>query len=206
MTNFDWAYVEHQRRGKKTTDDWQTPPHILKALGKFDLDPCASTAQHYQTADTMWNVLDAGFMKPWSGRVWLNPPYGDKTLEWVHRLSDHGNGIALVFARVDTPLFQDEIFVRATGLLFLRRRLFFIQRDGSRAKSSGGAPSVLVAYGESNMMALRLSGLKGSLVDLKIPEVITRYATPHERGNARPPADRNQPSAIALRLGLGARK
>lgn len=180
MTNFDWAYVEHQRRGQKPTDDWQTPPHILRALGRFDLDPCASTDQHHRTAQTMWTIHDAGFMQKWFGRVWLNPPYGNKTKEWLHRLGDHGNGIALVFARVDTALFQDEIFVRATGLLFLRKRLFFIQRDGSRAKSSGGAPSVLVAYGRSNMEALRLSGLKGSLVDLQIPEVITRYARPAE--------------------------
>lgn len=181
MTHFDWAFVEHQRRGQKPTDDWQTPPHIIKALGKFDLDPCASTDQHHRTAETMWTVDDGGFLRTWRGRVWLNPPYGKYTTQWVRRLGDHGDGIALVFARVDTSLFQDEIFVRATGLLFLRKRLFFIQRDGTRAKSSGGAPSVLVAYGEANMQALRLSGLKGSLVDLRIPEVITRYARPRQQ-------------------------
>lgn len=186
MTNFDWAYVEHQRRGQKPTDDWQTPPHILKALGRFDLDPCASTDQHHQTADTMWNLFDGGFMKKWFGRVWLNPPYGSKTTDWVRRLGDHGNGIALVFARVDTALFQDEIFVRAHGLLFLRKRLFFIQRDGTRAKSSGGAPSVLIAYGELNMQSLRLSGLKGSLVDLRLDGSITRYTRPRRRHTEKP--------------------
>lgn len=175
MTNFEWAYVEHQRRGQKPTDDWQTPPHILTALGRFDLDPCASTAQQHKTADTMWTVMDGGFIRKWKGRVWLNPPYGRQTREWVRRLADHGNGIALVFARVDTPLFQDEIFVRATGLMFLRQRIFFIQRDGARAKSSGGAPSVLVAYGEHNLEALRLSRLKGSLVNLQIEAAFTRY-------------------------------
>lgn len=179
MTHFDWAYVEHQRRGGKSTDDWQTPPHILKALGPFHLDPCASTEQHYRTATTMWTVNDGGFLKPWEGRVWLNPPYGKHTRDWVRRLGDHGNGIALVFARVDTPLFQDEIFVRAHGCLFLRSRLYFIQRDGTRAKSSGGAPSVLVAYGEWNMEMLRLCGLKGSLIDIQAPAAVTRYAQPY---------------------------
>jgi hypothetical protein len=187
MTNgFEAAYVEHVRRGQKSSDDWQTPPHILKNLGRFDLDPCASTNQHHQTAGTMWNVFDGGFMKKWFGRVWLNPPYGTKTTEWVRRLGDHGDGIALVFARVDTSLFQDEIFVRATGCLFLRKRIFFIQRDGTRAKSSGGAPSVLVAYGDHNLEILRLCGLKGSLVDLRVDGAMTRYAKPRRRSSVLP--------------------
>jgi len=184
MTAFESAFVEHTRRGQKPSDDWQTPPHILKPLGQFDLDPCASTHQHHPTAQTMWNIFDGGFLRQWFGRVWLNPPYGTKTREWVQRLAEHGNGIALVFARVDTPLFQDEIFVRAAGLLFLRKRIFFIQRDGRRAKSSGGAPSVLVAYGEHNLELLRVSGLKGSLVDLRIPMAVTRYARPRARRQA----------------------
>lgn len=175
--------LEHKRRGQKPSDDWQTPPHIIKALGHFDLDPCASLHQHHQTATTIWTVLDNGFMRPWHGRVWLNPPYGRKTIDWVRRLGDHGNGIALVFARVDTPLFQDEIFVKATGLLFLRRRIFFIQRDGRRAKSSGGAPSVFVAYGQQNFEALRLSGLRGSLLSLQAHEgTILRMRRRADRG------------------------
>ncbi len=177
---FDEAFADHQKPGSKPSDDWQTPPEIVKALGAFDLDPCASTVQVHRTAATMWNVDDGGFIRNWAGRVWLNPPYGRKTLDWVRRLGDHGNGIALVFARVDTPLFQDEIFVRASGVLFLRKRIFFIQRDGTRAKSSGGAPSVLVAYGAANMLALQRSGLKGSIVNLKLEGAMTRYARRQE--------------------------
>lgn len=194
VRGFDAAFVEHQRRGQKPSDDWQTPPEILAPLGHFDLDPCASTQQHQQTADVMWNVNDGGFIRRWSGRVWLNPPYGSKTREWIHRLGDHGNGIALVFARVDTPLFQDEIFVRSSGPLFLRKRIFFIQRDGQRAKSSGGAPSVLVAYGEHNLEVLKRSGLKGWLVDLRVGGAMTR--------NARPGGRRSDEELIYLRTGV----
>jgi len=180
VSGFDDAFKEHQRRGQRPSDDWQTPPHIISALGHFDLDPCASTAQHHQTADVMWTIEDGGFIRKWprEKRIWLNPPYGSKTIEWVRRLGDHGNGIALVFARVDTALFQDEIFVRATGLMFLRNRIFFIQRDGTPAKDNGGAPSVLVAYGNTNLQMLRLSGLKGSMVDLRLEGALTRYARP----------------------------
>lgn len=186
VAGFEDAYVEHMRRGQQPSDDWQTPPSIMKALGRFDLDPCASTAQHHRTAETMWTVHDGGFLRKWFGRCWVNPPYGKHTVGWVRRLGDHGDGIALVFARVDTPLFQDEIFVRASGCLFLRSRIYFIKRDGTRAESSSGAPSVLVAYGSRNMEALRMCGLRGSLLSLDgYAGAMTRFQEP-ERERSGP--------------------
>ena len=57
-------------------DEWLTPPHILSALGKFDLDPCASVARPWGTAAVHYTREDNGLTKPWLGRVWCNPPYG----------------------------------------------------------------------------------------------------------------------------------
>ena len=34
-------------------DEWLTPPEIIKALGTFDLDPCASTTRSWPTPDYM---------------------------------------------------------------------------------------------------------------------------------------------------------
>jgi ParB family chromosome partitioning protein len=60
--------------GRGETNEWLTPPFILKALGKFDLDPCASLQQPSKTATRQFTILDDGLNKVWSGRVWLNPP------------------------------------------------------------------------------------------------------------------------------------
>ena len=35
-----------------------TPPHILKSLGKFDLDPCASLHQSKKTAKRPFTISD----------------------------------------------------------------------------------------------------------------------------------------------------
>lgn len=86
-------------------EDWLTPPEILRALGTFDLDPCSPTDRPWDTAKIHYTKIDDGLAKPWHGRVWLNPPYGNKTKSWLSRLALHGNGIALVFARTETKSF-----------------------------------------------------------------------------------------------------
>lgn len=146
----------HERGYVGETNDWITPRWILDAFGPnyFDLDPCASVTQPWPTARRMYTIDDDGLSKPWLGNVWLNPPYGPHTATWVRRLADHGTGIALIFARTETRLWQDEIFPTADGFLFLNGRVTFYRPDGSRPRNSGGAPSALIAWGNDNRARL----------------------------------------------------
>ena len=68
-------------------DEWLTPPEIIKALGSFDLDPCAPVIRPWPTAQEHYTILDNGLIKPWRGRVWLNPPYGEIG-PWARKLAD----------------------------------------------------------------------------------------------------------------------
>ena len=151
---------------KAMKDEWLTPPHILRALGHFDLDPCAPVNRPWDTASTHMTIEDNGLAKPWSGRVWCNPPYGLEAAKWLARLADHGNGIALIFARTETRMFFETVWPKADALLFIEGRLHFHHVDGTRAAANSGAPSVLVAYGASNADALRLCGLPGKFIAL----------------------------------------
>lgn len=147
-------------------DEWLTPPHVLCALGPFDLDPCAPASRPWPMAAEHYTIFDNGLSKPWSGRVWLNPPYGNQTGMWLERLAGHGNGIALVFARTETEAFFPWVWECADSVLFLKGRLFFCDVQGVPARTNSGAPSVLVAYGANNTEALARSGLPGKLVRL----------------------------------------
>lgn len=147
-------------------DEWITPPHILQALGRFDLDPCAPIVPPYSTAERCYNINDDGLSQRWHGRVWCNPPYGREAAVWLARLADHDDGIALVFARTETEMFFQQVWERAGAVLFLRGRLHFHHVDGTRAEANAGAPSCLIAYGERNVTALASSGLPGRLVRL----------------------------------------
>lgn len=154
----------YKDRPEAATHDWLTPLAIVEALGMFDLDPCASVGQPWATARRHIAPPGNGLAEPWEGRVWLNPPYGKHTAEWLARLADHGDGIALVFARTETAMFREFVWPKADALLFLAHRPHFHRPDGMRAKGNSGGPMVLIAYGIHNVVALRCSGIGGALV------------------------------------------
>lgn len=151
---------ERVRSGK---EEWLTPPGITEALGPFDLDPCSPIIRPWPTATKHYTIEDDGLVQPWDGRIWLNPPYGNKTGDWIHKLRLHGNGIALVFARTETRFFHRDIWGCASGLFWLKGRIKFFNADGSPTNNCGGAPSVLIAYGANNVEKLKKSGLAGHL-------------------------------------------
>lgn len=149
------------------THDWITPRPLIDALGPFDLDPCASLHQPWQTAARCYTVHDDGLAQVWSGHVWLNPPYGALIAQWMDRLADHGDGIALVFARTDTRWFQ-RVGARASAMLFLAGRIRFHDTRGGLFRREGGgscatSPSVLIGYGDRAARTLRACGLAGIL-------------------------------------------
>ena len=148
------------------TDEWLTPPTIISALGEFDLDPCSPINRPWSTAKNHFTVENDGLKQEWQGRVWLNPPYGPETGKWLKKLAEHGNGIALVFARTETEMFHKWGWEKASGMLFLRGRIHFHFVDGSRARFNAGAPSVLIGYGQQNVESLRQSDIEGKLVIL----------------------------------------
>ena len=104
-------------------------------------------------------------IQSWDGRVWCNPPYGRQAIKWLERCADHGNCIALTFARTETKMFFSCVWNRATAVLFISGRLKFYHVDGSRADSAG-APSVLIAYGDNNADVLRDCGIPGKFLML----------------------------------------
>ena len=85
--------------------------------------------------------------KPWEGRVWLNPPYGVSANAWLKKMAEHRNGIALLFARTDTKMFQNIVFPHAKSALFISSRVKFYDIEGIEQDYSG-APSVLLGYGD----------------------------------------------------------
>lgn len=144
-------------------DEWLTPPQILRALGTFDLDPCAPMIRPWPTATRHYTKQDDGLrqaQEPISTRVWLNPPFGREAVKWLRRWgAGHGNTVALIPARTETAMFYETVWGAADGVLFLKGRPHFHYLDGRRADFNSGAPIALVAYGRDNLEALRQSNL-----------------------------------------------
>jgi hypothetical protein len=155
----------HQSANMKK-DEWLTPPEIIKALGEFTLDPCAPIVRPWETAEKHFTINDNGLEKEWKGRIWCNPPYGLEASKWLKKLTEHGNGIALIFARTETKMFFEWVWNNATAVKFIEGRLYFHHVDGSRAKANAGAPSVLIAYGNENAETLKNCEIKGKFLRL----------------------------------------
>ena len=96
-------------RSSNTTDEWYTPKEIIDALGKFELDPCSPARRLWDTATRHITPEEDGLKQNWGGvRVWLNPPYSRPLIErFVEKMVENNNGIALLFNRCDSKMFQD---------------------------------------------------------------------------------------------------
>lgn len=156
----------HTKPNRGLSNDWLTPPEIVKALGKFDLDPCAHPQQFYRTAKRMIAPPKDGLSAIWSGRVWLNPPYGGELRKWLERLARYGDGIALVPARTEVESwFWPFVWESADAVLFLKGRLYFHKPCGGLCGNAGHG-SALAAYGSQNANALKASGIVGKFIPL----------------------------------------
>lgn len=152
-----------------TEEKWEyvTPPYIIKALGDFDLDPCGCEFSPVKTAyELICMPIDNGLFSPWQGRVWLNPPYGRRITRWLGKMAEHNHGIALIFSRTNTEYFHKYVFRVATGILFLKGRIRFLDRLGRPTKNCSPAPSCLISYGMDDLLVLKSCGLQGSLMIL----------------------------------------
>lgn len=150
---------------KETKVEWLTPPDLVKKLGEFDLDPCSPVNAPFLHAKHNYTIEENGLNKEWFGRVYCNPPYGKHMELWMNKLAQHGNGIALIFARTETRCFFENVWDKADGLLFVKGRIRFYHVSGEQG-GTPGAPSVFVAYGKNNALALKHSGIEGKYLEL----------------------------------------
>lgn len=149
--------------GEKT---WLTPKWLLDMLGTFDLDPCVPDGgMPWPTAKRMVTKSEDGLACNWDGcRVWLNPPYGREAEPFFKRMVNHtGGGIALVFVRTDTNLWQRLVFPKADAILFMWRRLRFCDQAGNSGQSAP-TPSALISYSSDDTAILARSAIEGTLV------------------------------------------
>lgn len=153
-------------RAENTSIEWLTPPELVKKLGDFDLDPCTPLNPPFVHAKNNFNIEDDGLKKEWFGRVYLNPPYGKGMELWLEKLKQHGNGIALIFARTETKCFFEHIWDDAHAVLFVKGRIKFYNIDGEQ-KGTPGAPSIFIAYGNENAIILENSSISGKFIRLK---------------------------------------
>lgn len=127
-------------------NDWETPPHLFRSLDQvytFTLDPCATPEN--AKCPTYFTAEDNGLSKPWSGRVFMNPPYGYSIGKWIKKAYEEVMSgrcdvvVALLPAKTETAWFHDHCV--KGQITFLRLRVRF---SGSPANAP--FPSMIVVF------------------------------------------------------------
>lgn len=140
------SFISTDPNTHQSENTWFTPKTFIEALGPFDLDPCTVSTRPFDTASTHYcsDHGQDGLELPWSGDVWLNPPYGKEILPFVYKFIQHKKGCMLIFSRTGAPYFQGVIKAQASVFL-LRKRVAFIDKTGAK-RSNAGADSCIVFF------------------------------------------------------------
>ena len=151
---------------KAQSIEWYTPPYIFEKMGiEFDIDVCApKDGVPWIPAKKHFHKEMDGLSQQWEGTVWCNPPYGKETQVWLRKMSEHRDGVALVFSRTDCKWFHDYA-ATAEAIMFLKGRVRFVDGDCKTGGSGAGNGSILIAWGKKAVDAI--SKHDGMMVILK---------------------------------------
>lgn len=142
-------------RTRQESFEWGTPAPFVNAarlvMGGIDLDPASSNEANQTVKAIRYYTKEIdGLLQPWSGRVWLNPPYcksgGTSNQEvWTGKLIaeyETGNveqAILLVNASTETRWFQR---LYAYPICFKLGKIHFLSPTGNKNGPTVGSAFV----------------------------------------------------------------
>jgi len=134
----------HDVHFSSQNDDWETPADFfaeLDAIFHFDLDACATP--HNAKCPRFFTKEEDALKQPWSGTVWMNPPYGREIAAFMRKAYEESvrgaTVVCLVPSRTDTEWWHT--YAKFGKVIHLRGRLKF-----GGAKSCAPFPSAIVIF------------------------------------------------------------
>jgi hypothetical protein len=149
--------------------EWYTPQEyvdaVRHAMGGIDTDPCSCQAANgVVKAGTFYDEADNGLGREWTGRVFVNPPYGDGTVsQFSAKLLeelDSGRATQAVFLVnncTETKWFQ-LLISRASAVCFPCGRISFWSLD-QNSKSPLQGQAVMYFGSNANRFRRAFSGI-----------------------------------------------
>lgn len=141
------------------SQEWETPAGIFDPLNQefhFTLDVCASVQNH--KCDQYFDKEHDSLSQDWTGRCWMNPPYGRQIARWIQKArleTDLGHAdivVCLLPARTDTKWWHE--YVTTAEIRFLKGRIRFVG-----ATSGAPFPSAIVIFRAPPVMVSGKDGL-----------------------------------------------
>lgn len=137
------------------TIEWYTPPDLIERaralMSRIDLDPASNDIAQRWIRAAAYHTAATPNDTPWTGRVWLNPPFDD-TPAWVDRLDSeyiHGDVTEAVLLVNSAPgyIWWENLW-RRRPVCMLRERVCFYQANGT-ANGPAKKGTTIAYYGEN---------------------------------------------------------
>jgi phage N-6-adenine-methyltransferase len=126
------------------TDEWATPDSFFSPFDAefgFTLDACA-LPENTKCA-RFFSPDDDGLSHPWTGVVWMNPPYGRSIGRWMQKAwessCEGATVVCLVPSRTDSAWWHD--YAMKGEVRFVRGRIRF-----SGSSDNAPFPSAVVVF------------------------------------------------------------
>ena len=128
------------------TNEWETPQWFFNELNVefgFTLDPC-SNGNH--KCNKYFTAEQDGLKQDWfNDVVFMNPPYGGHTGDWMKKAMEESRKgaivVCLIVSATDRSYWHDYIFPYAKQIRFIRGRLTF-----GEANSTAPFASAVVVF------------------------------------------------------------
>jgi len=163
----------HVLISQSNSNEWYTPHQYISAarevMGSIDLDPASSKIpQMTVEAETFYSKDDDGLLHEWRGNIWLNPPWGQVTADFIAKLSQEmeagrvGQAIVLVNAHAtDTKWFSPLWY----GLLCFTNHRINYHMTGNDPDSGSTHGSVFIYFGPNRKRFIELFSKWGTIVE-----------------------------------------
>lgn len=121
----------------------------LNAEFSFTLDVCADETN--AKCQNYFSKKQDGLRQEWTGRCWMNPPYGREIKAWLAKAYDSTTTgkaslvVCLVPSRTDT-IWWHEYCAKAEEIRFIKGRLKF-----GNSKNSAPFPSAVVVFSKKEL-------------------------------------------------------
>jgi len=131
------------------SNEWDTPMSFFKLLDDefiFTLDPCCR--EDTAKCKKFYTIIDDGLKQDWSQDVvFMNPPYGGHTGDWIKKaLEESIKGatvVCLIVSSTDRSYWHEYIFPFASQIRFVRGRIKF-----GNSKSTAPFASAVVIFSQ----------------------------------------------------------
>lgn len=138
------------------TNEWATPQSLFDRLNadfNFTLDPCATATNH--KCEKYFTLEDDGLSKSWANEtVFMNPPYGGHTREWLEKAEKERNSgatvVCLIVSATDRTYWHD-IIQNADEIWFMRGRVKF----GGQKTTAPFASAIIVFRPDSKKRIIK---------------------------------------------------